>query len=169
MKEKNNDNDNEYVIYESHPYRTSEEQLEMVKDFCEANGIEVPEENSNEWWDIINHYDEMDSQDFWGYVKEFDRIRGTKVVIHGRLGLWDGPRYVGANTDDLYGAVSRCIARDIDVVRAYEDEKGNFFLNCIHHDGTNHFRIVGPRGGVLKFAGTVWGRKYPRRKKGATK
>ena len=164
MEEKNSEC---YTIYESHPYRTPEEKLELVKDFCEDNEIEVPEEDSNEWWDIINEHEEMYSHDFWDYVKSFDRIRGTKVVIWGVLGLWDGPRYVEANHDDLYSAVSHCIARDIDEVKAYEDEKGNFFLDCIHHDGTNHFRIVGPRGGALKFAGVVFGRKYPRKRRAA--
>lgn len=160
--------DKEYVIYESSPYRKSDEELEIVKDFCEANDVEVPEEGSNEWYQILSDYDGQDGEWFWDQVKAFDRKAGRRVRITGRLGLWWGrPDIDPVECGSLESALHRCIGRGIQDVKAYEDEKGNFYFDCHHHDGCNCFEISGPKGGALKFAGVVHGRKYRRVKKGA--
>lgn len=161
--------DNEpYLIFDSSPYRKSDEELEIVKDLCEANGWEIPEEGSNEWHDILYMRDESDGEWFWDQVREYDRKTGRRVCIAGTLGLWWGhPDIKPVECDSLESALHRCIGRDIDDIKAEEDEKGRFFFSCYHHDGTNVFEISGLKGGALRFAGVVWGRKYPRKKKGA--
>lgn len=157
-----------YLIFDSSPYRKSNEELEIVKDLCEANNWEIPEEGSAEWYDILHMEDESNSECFWDQVKEYDRKAGRRVCITGRLGLWWGrPDIDPVECDSLESALNRCIGRDILDIKAEEDDRGRFFFSCCHHDGTNVFEIGGPKGGALKFAGVVWGRKYPRKKKGA--
>lgn len=156
------------TIYESSPYRKSDEQLEIVKVLCEANGWEVPEEGSAEWYDILNMEDESDSEWFWEQVREYDRKAGRRVHITGKLGLWWGhPDVKPVECDSLESALNRCIGRDIQDIKAEEDDRGRFFFSCCHHDGTNVFEISGLKGGALRFAGVMFGRKYPRRRKGA--
>lgn len=154
------------VIYESSPYRTSEEEMELVKDYCEANDIEIPEEGSSEWYDILNNLAEFDSEWFWDQVKQFDKKHSGKILINGTLGLWWGhPDIDPQEADDLESAIRRCISRSILDIRLYEDGKGYLFLDCMHHDGTNFFKLTGPKGGGLKFGGVVFGKKYRRKRK----
>ncbi len=154
------------TIYESSPYRTSEEELEIVKDYCEANDVDIPKENSNEWWDILNDHDEMDSEWFWDQVKQFDMEHSGRILISGTLGLWWGhPDIDPVECDSLESALHRCIDRGIEDIKLYEDEKGYLFLDCHHHDGCNCFKLTGPKGGALKFCGVVFGKKYPRKRK----
>lgn len=162
------DNDNEYVIYESSPCRKSDEELELVKDFCEANDWEIPEEGSNEWYQILSDYDEQDGEWFWDQVRQFDKKVDRRILVSGTLGLWWGhPDIKPEEFSSLESALQECLGRDTLDIKAYEDEKGRFFFDCHHHDGCNCFEISGPKGGALKFAGVVWGRKYPRKRKSA--
>lgn len=155
-----------YLIFDSSPYRKSDEELEIVKVLCEANGWEVPEEGSTEWYDILRLRDESDNEWFWDQVKEYDRKASRRVYITGTLGLWWGhPDIKPVECDSLESALRRCISRSIQDIKAEEDERGRFFFSCYHHDGTNSFELSGPKGGALRFAGVMWGRKYQRKKK----
>lgn len=66
----------------------------------------------------------------------------NSVTITGTLGLWDGTKeIVPVECKCLSEAIDKCLGTDTnDIVLSYENNQ--YFLDCSHHDGTNHFTIT---------------------------
>lgn len=57
----------------------------------------------------------------------------------GHCGLWYGNRAAGTIFDD-FGQMFATTTQDCDYWKIY-DVNGHLYLECSHHDGTNHFEI----------------------------
>jgi hypothetical protein len=127
----------EFVLYDTY----TNDSDEVVKDFCEANEIEIPNENSNDYWDIFNEEKRFEWEDCEYCIKKIDKKIG-KVCVIGNLGLWSGKReIVPTFKDSLLSAIYSCL-KDCDYCKIeYIKEKKCFKVKGSHHDGTNVFEI----------------------------
>ena len=114
-------------------------EYEDYKEWCEDNGIEPGDENSDEFWDWCR-----EEADF-NWESDLENIRYCKeynipVLITGHLGLWWGkPEIQPVYKESVYDAVMDCI-RDMDGASVkYEDGVINVY--AYHHDGCNCFTI----------------------------
>ena len=135
------------VIYDSGREVTMDE----LREHCELNEIEVPEEGSSEYWDWVATFQEWDWQDFVENLK-CSRRRPEKVVITGTLGLWDGRHEIVPVLTDMddpekfLGLFTRNCGCDYRVRVGYDED--GLYVSTSHHDGTNclHIREVTPDG-----------------------
>lgn len=119
--------------------------MEEIKDHCEANERDVPEENSSEYWDLVNDFREWDWDDFETNIK-YSRKLPKQCVITGTLGLWDGRHEIIPVLMDMAGDPMAFFGRFTRNCSDYEmeigyDEEG-LFVKVSHHDGTNRFRVL---------------------------
>ena len=115
--------------------------LEEVKEHCESNGMEVPEQGSEAWYSIVNDFHQWDWDDF--RVDACYKFDLGPCLITGYDGLWDG-RHEGGKVQtindggDLVALLSNCDQ----VVVSLEPDDGLVVVGH-HHDGTNR-RVVRP-------------------------
>ena len=120
--------------------------MEEIKDHCEVNEIEVPEENSTKYWELVSDFRDQDWEDFEENLKCSRKLPG-QVVITGKLGLWDGKHAIvpvlADMAEDPVGFIERftrnCGA-DCSLAVGYDEE--GLFVTVSHHDGTNRFRVL---------------------------
>lgn len=115
-------------------------EMDEIKDYCESNDREVPEENSTEYWDIVNHLREWEADDFR------DNCSGMKLdlgqcLVHGYAGLWNGPSEGGIlktinGPSDLLEIAENC-----DEVKVVIDPDEGLTVKGYHHDGTNTYHV----------------------------
>ena len=118
---------------------------EEIKEICEGNNLEVPEEgdwqsdNYQTAEDIARECDEEYLQD--------DLLSATcnddYKILTGVLGLWDGKheiRYT-ITKDDLDEMVKQCLRKSDALDYKVKLENGALTIYCYHHDGCNIFEI----------------------------
>lgn len=111
-------------------------------DFCEDNGIEPAEEDSQAFYDWVSETESMYLDDEWEDLKNL--LPDTPCLVTGTLGLWNGnPTIEPFITDNLSDAVNKCVSGSDawDYELSYSDGDKCFNLECRHHDGTNCFSI----------------------------
>ena len=115
---------------------------------CECNEWEVPEEDTEEWWDKANIIKEGDLDCF----KEGDCFRGLgECLAVGSAGLWYG-RVAGGTfltvnkPEDLFYIVSNC-----DDVKVSVEPEDGLTVTGYHHDGTNTYVVRKLTEAGLKF------------------
>lgn len=115
---------------------------ENMKDWCENCDpvLEIPEENSKEYWDLISHMRDCEQGDFFSNLK-YSKWSDADCIISGTLGLWNGhPDIEPVMVNGLKEAIERCIGRDTwDLSVGLKD--GVVWVNSYHHDGCNRFYI----------------------------
>ena len=151
------------TIYEDLYLMDSKQEEELIKDYLEANDLDINDYTQEQLYDMVNE-DLMDCFDCdfgkngnWKYSS----LEDTPVVITGTLGLWDGTHEIKpVRCPNIHEAIQKIISCDIDYVRIYEDGYDNLCVDGYHHDGTNHFVIKKwtPKGyRVLHFSKEVFG------------
>ena len=132
------------VLYDSRWWLNGNAAADAIADYCDANEIAVPEEDSAEWWEIIYCLTEWDAEDFRDNLK-WSKFGQRPAVVCGDVGTWQGrrdifPKYFST----LEEAVLTCCQCDENKVTI---EDGAIMVKCIHHDGTNHFcvRVIKPQ------------------------
>ena len=132
--------------------------MDEIREFCEINEIEVPEENSGKYWDIVTQILEPEWDDFIGNVACSDFP--ACVVVVGKNGLWNGerpvfhPEYIkptGPSYQERLKAVTAFFGKFIPNCQCelrIGCDKDGLFVEVPHHDGTNfyHIREVNERG-----------------------
>lgn len=109
------------------------------KSMCMEMDIEIPEENSEAYWDIISQQTDLDYDSLFDNLA-YSYYKNNRVMITGSIGRWNGqPDIVPVLCDNVCEAVKKCMtdADDYDV----RVEDGVIYVNGYHHDGTNHFEI----------------------------
>lgn len=116
--------------------------MEEIKDHCEANDLECPEENSSEYWDMVSQFQRWDYEDLIANLKHSSKVP-AKVIILGHCGLWFGDREIVPEIIDMSDPEKFlqkfAVSGDYHLHLKY-DKKGLYASVC-HHDGTNVFRI----------------------------
>ena len=126
-------NNGELVFFDSN--RSIE--MDEIREFCECNDSEVPEEGSQAYWDIVNDTHEMEAEDFEGNCPEIGWC-----IMQGTCGLWDGPSDCGTVAEIGNGKELLRFAytgRGIEDVRISVSKKDGLEISAYHHDGTNHY------------------------------
>ena len=120
--------------------------MEEIKDNCEANEVEVPEEDSTEYWEWVNTFRDWDWRDFEENLRFSKRLPG-QVVITGELGLWNGRHEIIPVLADMaedpvkfFGRFTRNCGGDCELEVGYDED--GLFVTVRHHDGTNRFRVL---------------------------
>lgn len=126
------------LIYDSYTIPT----MKDIEEECECMGIDVPKENSEEYWRVVDTLRENESE--WFNEILHNNYTQDYFCIEGTLGLWHGKYAVkGSNVyEGLESAVDACIGRDIDAIKVwFNPNDGSVEMDAMHHDGTNHFKI----------------------------
>lgn len=118
--------------------------MDEVRECCEANEWDVPAEDSDRYWEIVNDLRQWDVDDFKGDAcYHFDL---GLCLVKGYCGLWYGNCAAGKlmtvdSGRDLF-------FQDVDRVRIAIDSDDGLVVKNYHHDGTNRFVVykVTPRG-----------------------
>ena len=133
-------NDGKLLIFESERDVSNEE----IAEHCEANEMEVPEEGSEGYWEIVNFLREIDWESFIGNLS-CSRKLPEKAVITGALGLWNGPHRIVPKIADLAGDPKGFFQKfalegDFSMEVGYDND--GLFVRVHHHDGSNCFRVL---------------------------
>lgn len=136
------ENNGEVVFYDSTRIPTMDE----IRELCECNEWEVPEEDSERYWEIVNTIKE----------DEGDLFRDGCVdlgwcVMQGSCGLWTGNsacgtvENIGGGKELINFAFTGCGIEDVKISVTKED---GLCVSAYHHDGTNHYvlRQLTPAG-----------------------
>ena len=120
-----------YTIWESNPDFTKED-----KDFLKS---EYPDSSDTELFEIFQENNQFHLDDEKANLGSIEPCNGILVV--GFLGLWNGNRQALLNspTPDNIADCLRLYSRDAYEQTFYVDEKGEFWCEEIHHDGTNRY------------------------------
>lgn len=138
IKVKLNKNGNPVMLYES----DRDVSMDEIQEFCDLNEMEVPVENSSEYWDIVATIREPEWGDFMDNLK-YSKVFPKKVVIVGSDGLWDGRHEIVptvCDTTDLRKFWDKFIPNCDCEVRIGYDTDG-LYVQVPHHDGTNCYNI----------------------------
>lgn len=126
------------VLYDSRWWLNGNAANEAIAEHCEANEIAVPEEDSEQWWDILYSLTQWDADDFRENLK-WSKFGQRPAVVCGDVGTWQGrfdifPKYFRT----LEEAVLTCCQCDENKVTI---EDGAIMVKGIDHDGVNHFCV----------------------------
>lgn len=102
----------------------------------ENEGKDTP--TDNEIWDEIYFLDSINWNDTKSELKKFFDD-GSTWILQGTTGRWDGAHkggYIFTDFSDMFNKAMK----DCDYVK-FSDKNGHFYLECSHHDGTNHYEI----------------------------
>lgn len=122
-------------------YSNMNADFERVKQWMEENSDRIP--TDEEVWDEIYELDKMDWEDFTYMFEDF--FNNGTFVLQGTIGCWYGTCY-GGYVFDTFSGLCRCFD-SYDYVEIY-DMNGHLYVDCSHHDGSNHYevRILTERG-----------------------
>lgn len=94
--------------------------------------------SDDEIWNVIYDEDSIN----WDCVKEeLEKFfnDGSTWILRGTAEQWNGSFEAGTVFNDFMKMLSTATS-DCDYVRIY-DENGHFYIECSHHDGTNHYEV----------------------------
>ena len=108
---------------------------------CDEEPPECPDEDSNEYWDLIADMREMDMDNLTANI-HYSPLVGKHVLIHGHFGGWRGPQ-AGGKVVEFRGVDTLTLpfANHIDRVKIFIDNDGLHAKNC-HHDGTDFYTFT---------------------------
>lgn len=86
--------------------------------------------------ELLKFREEIDYQDFINEMTNF--IDGNTFIIQGVIKAWDG-KFKGGFIFDNINKLSE-VWEKCDEIMIY-DENGHLYIECSHHDGTNHYEI----------------------------
>ncbi len=124
---------NNYDLDENYP---DDELIEMAIEsgwIDEEERDEVSDEQLWNWRNTLDGYDWDDAK-----VELSDFFEGKDVIMVGTIGRWDGT-YDGGQIGEFWKLFYEAI-KDCDYVKIYE-KNGHFYIECTHHDGTNHLEV----------------------------
>ena len=118
------------------------------KEYCEdclgMEENEIPEENSQKFWDWVNDCSLNDWNDFETNIKHCT-INYDTFAVWGVLGLWDGKHRICPEpqiSEGIWDTIQKMIGRSIDDIDLiYDKEEKCLIFKAHHHDGTNVFVI----------------------------
>lgn len=115
-------------------YSSVNEDFERVKQWMEENSDHMP--TDEEVWDEIHELAQQDWEDFTYEFEDF--FNDGNFVLQGTVGRWDGT-YGGGYTFETFRGLCKAFS-GCDYVEIY-DCNGHLYIDCSHHDGSNHFEI----------------------------
>ena len=139
IKVKLNKNGTPVMLYES----DRDVSMDEIRDFCDVNEMEVPVEDSSEYWDTVATIRELDWDDFIGNLR-CSTVFPKKVVVVGSAGLWDGRHEIVptvCDTSDLRKFWGKFIPNCCEYEVRVGYDKDGLFVEVPHHDGTNFYHI----------------------------
>lgn len=121
-----------FTIYDT------EKDFEEYKQYLKDSEEEGYEPTDQEVWDYISdcsqsEWDEI-SHDLDNFFKQ-----GHAYICKGQVGRWTG-RHDGGFLFHSFDELRKAW-RDCDILRLSEDKRGRFFIDCAHHDGSNHYEV----------------------------
>lgn len=116
----------------------SEEMKEIVRDNFKANGLEVPEDDSDEFYQELQEIRFSDEECFFEDLGHDDDM----CIITGSVGVWTGQHKVVPHVvRGLKAALLKCIREcDYYTFKLSEDSK-TISVESSHHDGTNYLDV----------------------------
>ena len=131
--------DDPVILYQS----DREVSMDEIKEHCEVNDIEVPEEGDSRYWEMVGDFRTWDYEDFESNLKSSKILPGL-IVITGELGLWDGTHTIIPVMMDMAADPMKVIQKfalnsQFEMTIGYDKE--GLFVTVCHHDGTNRFHI----------------------------
>lgn len=140
---KKNNNKEGRIILSSYMMNSEMYKYEYYLEYCKINGFEANEDNSDDYWKWVSFEEECNYNDFFENLKYCDAEK-HKYAMTYTLREWDG-KYDGIYVREFNG-LSDAIKTAFGSSRYYEGYKvsftdGEFIVSCLHHDGTNVFRI----------------------------
>lgn len=123
------------VLFSNEPFEITDE---LRKEFLGTMGHEGTDEEISEYY--AENIDDFLANMQYAKDKDGNDLWGTKVVISGTLGLWDGTKTivpeVARNFERaLWACIDRCCYCTI-----YK-EYSKIVVKATHHDGTNVFTL----------------------------
>lgn len=109
---------------------------EDAKSYLTEEGNEDPTERQIA--DEVYFMDKCEWEDAKMLLMEFFD-NGRIWIVCGSVERWNGTRDGGMLFTDFFNMLEK-VGKDCEYFRFY-DEDGHFYLQCSHHDGTNHFEI----------------------------
>ena len=121
-------------------------EMDEIEDHCHANDIEVPKDNSQRYWDIVNDLRSWDVDDF-----VYDALWSFKLgkcLVRGTAGLWYGRCAGGTVMDVESGKDVLSIVSGCDDYKVVIEEEDGLVVYGYHHDGVNRYvvRRINSRG-----------------------
>ena len=131
--------DDPVILYQS----DREVSMDEIKEHCEVNDIEVPEEGDSRYWNLVGDFHTWDYEDLESNLKASKKLPGL-IVITGELGLWDGTHTIIPVMMDMAADPMKVIQKftlnsQFEMTIGYDKE--GLFVTVHHHDGTNRFHI----------------------------
>lgn len=118
--------------------------MDEIKEYCIDMDIEIPEEDSEDYWDIINRIREEEWDVFEQDVKYNYHFSNETFIVTGTLGLWDGAHKIAAYVKccGLWEVIKWLYGKDtMDMRVEYDGKSGAINVYAYHHDGCNCFEI----------------------------
>ena len=129
------ENNGEIVFYDS----TRIPGMDEIREMCECNDWEVPEEDSGRYWEIVGIIREDESECFRDNCPELGWC-----VMQGSCGLWDGDYACGTVEEIGDGKALLRFAftgRGIKDVKISVSKDNGLEISAYHHDGTNCYTL----------------------------
>lgn len=126
------------MLYES----DREVSMDEIRENCEANDREVPEEGSEDYWVEVSTARDWDWEDFIDALKWECKLPAN-VLVTGHAGLWDGPHgtCTPVKVDDPVKFFGMFIPRCSEYELRIGYDKEGLFVEVPHHDGTNFYHV----------------------------
>ena len=121
-----------------------EDYKRYCREFLDCEDIEIPAEDSEEYYSWQRFEIENDWENFMYEVEQYDKKvkESNGFVINGTLGLWDGKHDIQpVLVDTLKQAIEKCIAKCDYIEISYDPDEDVIEVVASHHDGTNVFTI----------------------------
>lgn len=84
---------------------------------------------------------EMESNHFRESLEEaYESRMNQRLLLYGRLGLWNGNPEGGKLCDSVRGLLSTMFSGDYEVGEVYVED-GHTYVTLSHHDGTHRFEL----------------------------
>lgn len=103
------------------------------------NGMNESEITDQDIQNEIEQQLSFDYDDFMERVKNFDKKHHKKILITGRLGLWNGSPDVRDIENTLLEAITKCL-EDTNTIYT-QTTKSTLEIKASHHDGSNCFKL----------------------------
>ena len=117
--------------------------MDEVREQCEANGMDVPEENSRGYWEIVDELIQWDWECLCMNIRSSKKLP-EKVVITGYCGRWDGRRTIKPVITDMADPEEffRQFAVNGDYKLSVGYDEDGLFVSVVHHDASDFFTIL---------------------------
>lgn len=113
-------------------------------EYCKENDLQPAPENSDIYFYWLNETTGFYTDDFFTNL-EYTRFNDEIITIMGSCGTWRGRRDIQpVKCNGLTEAIKKCWGSCDDLKVTLN--KGVLEVAALHHDGTNYFKLIRPRG-----------------------